>query len=268
MTRLPIYQVDAFADRLFAGNPAAVVPLTEWLPDETLLAIAAENNLSETAFLLAVEPGIWELRWFTPTSEVPLCGHATLASGFVLAECLGESAETLRFRTRFSGELTVSRKGGLYRMRLPRRRFSPVAGDEAVTRALGVEPVASYLVPVPGDEILMAVLPRWEDVRDLSPDIAAIARLSWRSVLVTAKGGPDCDFVSRYFAPKFGIDEDPVTGSAHCSLAPLWALEYAKSSLVGRQMSARGGTILCEVEDETVVVSGRGALYLEGTIRI
>lgn len=267
MTTLPIYQVDAFADRLFAGNPAAVVPLEAWLEDATLQSIAAENNLAETAFFVPAGQGRWELRWFTPVAEVPLCGHATLASAFVLAQCLGERAETLRFATRQSGELIVTRQGDVYEMRLPRRRFEPVEGDQNVTRALGAEPVRSYLVPVPGDDVLMVVLDDWTTVRDLSPDLAAVVRLPWRSVLVTAQGGEGADFVSRYFAPKYGIDEDPVTGSAHCSLAPLWAQTLGKTELIGAQLSKRGGVVLCRVEEEAVIVSGKGVLYLEGRIR-
>ncbi len=268
MTSLAIYQVDAFADRLFSGNPAAVVPLESWLPDDTLLAIAAENNLSETAFFVPAGEGAFELRWFTPTSEVPLCGHATLATSLVLCERLGATAQTLRFLTRFSGDLLVTRRDGLYEMALPRRSFSPVAGDPAVSQALGAEPVESFLVPVPGDDILMVVLDGWQRVRDLAPDLSAIARLSWRSVLVTAEGGEGCDFVSRYFAPKFGIPEDPVTGSAHCSLAPLWMEKLGRVELTARQLSKRGGTVLCRVESEVVHVAGRGVLFLEGTIRV
>lgn len=268
MTRLPIYQVDAFADRLFAGNPAAVVPLERWLDDETLLAVAAENNLSETAFFVPAGEGVFELRWFTPRVEVPLCGHATLATAFVLRECLGERARTLRFRTRQSGELTVAHVDGLYEMRLPRRRFQSVEHDPAAAEALGASVRESHLVPVPGDDILMVVLDDWRTVRDLAPDLSAIAKLSWRSVLVTAEGGEGCDFVSRYFAPRFGIDEDPVTGSAHCSLAPLWMEKLGRAELVGRQVSRRGGLVRCRVEDDTVTVAGGGVLYLEGTIRV
>jgi PhzF family phenazine biosynthesis protein len=268
MTTLPIYQVDAFAGALFAGNPAAVVPLEAWLADETLQAIAAENNLSETAFLVPDGPGRWELRWFTPKAEVPLCGHATLASAHVLAECLGETAQTLRFSTRWSGELAVKRVGDLYEMRLPRRRFEAVDGEAAVNEALGLTPVESYCVPVPNDEILMVVLPDMAAVRDLAPDLSAVKRLSWRSVLVTAAGEGEVDFVSRYFAPRFGIDEDPVTGSAHCSLAPLWAERLGRSELNARQLSERGGEIACRVEDEVVVVAGRAVLYLEGRIHL
>lgn len=266
MTTLPLYQVDAFTGELFSGNPAAVVPLEAWLPDETLQAIALENNLSETAFFVPVEEARWELRWFTPAVEVPLCGHATLASAFVLTQCLGVAAETLTFATRFSGDLTVTRDGPFYQMRLPRRLFHPVPAELEVAQALGIEPVEHWAVPVPGDDALMVVLPSDAAVRDLQPDLSAIKRLSWRSVLVTARGEGGVDFVSRNFAPRFGIDEDPVTGSAHCSLAPLWMEKLGKAEFIARQLSKRGGEIFCRVEDEAVIVAGRGVLYLEGRI--
>ncbi|MFD2237342.1 PhzF family phenazine biosynthesis protein [Aureimonas populi] len=268
MTTVPIYQADAFTSTLFGGNPAAVVPLEAWLPDEAMRAIALENNLSETAFLVPAGQARWELRWFTPAAEVPLCGHATLATALVLTECLGVNAATLTFATKYSGDLIVRRDGPFYEMRLPRRLFHPVAPDATVAAALGVEPTEYWAVPVPGDDVLMVVLPSEAHVRDLAPDLGAIKRLSWRSVLVTAKGEGSVDFVSRYFAPRFGIDEDPVTGSAHCSLAPLWMEKLGKAEFIARQLSARGGEIFCRVEEESVIVAGRGVLYMEGRIRL
>lgn len=272
MPTLPLYQVDAFTDRLFAGNPAAVVPLDAWLPDATMLAIAAENNLAETAFLVPAGKARWELRWFTPAIEVPLCGHATLASAFVLAECLGETATTLTFATRRSGELTVTRDDdGWFVMRLPRRHaLEPVdaAGMDALAAALGVRPSEAVVFAVPGDTSRLAVFASEADITGLAPDIRAIAGLPPLNVIATAPGGSGVDFVSRMFAPKAGIDEDPVTGSAHCSLVTHWAEKLGKTDFLARQVSRRGGTLRCRLEGETVVVAGQAVLYLTGEINV
>ncbi|MCW7542191.1 PhzF family phenazine biosynthesis protein [Aurantimonas litoralis] len=274
MTTLPIYQVDAFTDRLFAGNPAAVVPLEAWLPDADMLAIAAENNLAETAFFLPAGPARWELRWFTPAIEVPLCGHATLATAFVLAECLDESAATLTFVTRESGELTVTRgEDGWFVMRFPRRHEAgtvDVAEIEQLAEALGAQPKAVISYAVPNDTSWLAVMDSAAEVEALVPDIRAIAALPPRNVIATAQGAPGSglDFVSRMFAPKAGIDEDPVTGSAHCSLVPYWAVELGGSAFTARQVSRRGGDLRCRLEGETVVVAGQAVLYLTGEIAV
>ncbi|MAU96526.1 MAG: isomerase [Fulvimarina sp.] len=269
MKTLPIYQVDAFTDRLFAGNPAAVVPLADWLPDETMLAIAAENNLSETAFLVPAGEATWELRWFTPAIEVPLCGHATLATAFVLAEVLKETAETLTFSTRMVGDLTVTRDaGGWFVMRFPRRaRGDAAIAIEPVAAALGRRPDEVVEFATPGDTSWLAVYADEADVMGLTPDFGAIAGLPPLNVIATAPG-LSVDFVSRMFAPKAGIDEDPVTGSAHCSLVPYWADKLGKTDFVARQVSARGGDLRCELDGETVVVCGQAVLYLTGEIRI
>lgn len=266
MNTLPIYQVDAFTDRLFAGNPAAVVPLEAWLPDETMMKIAAENNLSETAFFVPSGDAKWELRWFTPTIEVPLCGHATLATAFVLTEVLGETAETLTFSTRLVGDLTVSRStDGWLVMRFPRRTRNGTAAIEPVAAVLGRRPDEVVEFATPGDTSWLAVFADEADVMGLEPDTRAIAALPPLNVIATAPGLA-VDFVSRMFAPKAGIDEDPVTGSAHCSLVPYWAERLGKTVFVARQVSARGGDLRCELDGDTVVVSGQAVLYLKGEI--
>lgn len=282
MPTYSIYQVDAFTSDLFAGNPAAVVPLTEWLPDETLTKIAAENNLAETAFFVPAGENRWELRWFTPTIEVPLCGHATLATAFVLTQCLGVTAEALTFVTRQSGDLTVTRaEDGRFSMRFPARSFEPHEAHDGLSAALGKAPAELFFTKVAGETSFLAVFEKASDIRELDPDIRAIAAVRSRNVvatapgsdvLVTAKGetanGETVDFVSRMFAPNAGIDEDPVTGSAHCLLAPFWGERLGKTTLRAQQVSKRGGDLWCEVAGETVVVSGYGVLYLEGRIHL
>ncbi|RFC65323.1 PhzF family phenazine biosynthesis protein [Fulvimarina endophytica] len=282
MKTLPIYQVDAFTRELFAGNPAAVVPLTEWLPDETMLRIAAENNLSETAFFVPAGESRWELRWFTPATEVPLCGHATLATAFVLTECLGIEASSLTFQTRMSGELHVTRgTDGRFDMRFPARSWTPHENHDGLSAALGTAPSELFFTMVEGETSFLAVYERPQEVRDLDPDIRALAAVRSRNVIASAPGSDvivtargesaeadGLDFVSRMFAPNAGIDEDPVTGSAHCLLAPFWGERLSKTQLRARQVSERGGDLWCEVEDGTVVVSGYGVLYLEGRIRV
>ncbi|EAU41883.1 phenazine biosynthesis protein, PhzF family [Fulvimarina pelagi HTCC2506] len=287
MPTLPIYQVDAFTTELFAGNPAAVVPLNEWLPDETLTQIAAENNLAETAYFVPDGENRWELRWFTPAIEVPLCGHATLATAFVLTECLGVEAATLTFATRQSGELTVTRtEDGRFVMRFPARNWEPHEAHDGLSAALGKDPNELFFTKVAGDTSFLAVFDKASDVVGLDPDIRAIAAVRSRNVVATAPGSDiivtakgdagssdaakseTIDFVSRMFAPNAGIDEDPVTGSAHCLLAPFWAQRLGKSELKARQVSKRGGDLWCKVDGETVVVSGYGVIYLEGRIRV
>ncbi len=262
---IPIYQIDAFTGRLFAGNPAAVCPLTAWLPDATMQAIAAENNLSETAFFVAAEDGAaedgYELRWFTPTVEVPLCGHATLAAGFVIMTQLRPGAERVRFRTR-SGALEVVRRGDLFELDLPASPPRPVETPESLVAALGKVPrevlaAKSYL----------AVFADEAEVAALAPDMGAVAALDRDGVIVTAPGR-EADFVSRYFAPAAGIPEDPVTGSAHCVLTPYWAKRLGRSALRARQISARGGELFCEDRGDRVAVTGRAVCYLEGRIRV
>ena len=259
--KVPLYQIDAFTGRLFAGNPAGVCPLESWLADATMQAIAAENALSETAFLVEQGEG-YGLRWFTPACEVDLCGHATLASAFVLFEELGVEAERIVFSTR-SGALSVAREGALLAMDFPALPPEPREDQgDAVAAALGARPSA-----VLGKANLMAVFADEAAVRALAPDMARIAALPLGGLIVTAPG-EGVDFVSRYFAPKAGIPEDPVTGSAHCELAPYWAGRLGKRRLAARQVSTRGGELECEARGDRVVVAGRAVKYLEGLIQL
>jgi PhzF family phenazine biosynthesis protein len=256
--QLPIYQVDAFTSRVFGGNPAAVVILEQWLPDGVLQDIAAENNLSETAFL--VQRGdVFGLRWFTPRVEVDLCGHATLASAFVLFETGRVARERVRFETQ-SGSLTVTRRGTLLSMDFPSRPPSPVACTDELRIALGAEPKE-----VRAARDLMVVFDHETDVAGLSPDLDGIAALDTFAVIVTAPGC-EADFVSRFFAPKAGVPEDPVTGSAHCTLIPYWSERLGKKRLRAFQISERGGEIFCEDCGDRVVIGGQAAEYLRGEI--
>ncbi|HVC19061.1 MAG TPA: PhzF family phenazine biosynthesis protein [Vicinamibacterales bacterium] len=257
---LPIFQVDAFADRLFAGNPAAVVVLPSWLPADTMLAIAGENNLAETAFVVPESDG-FGLRWFTPEVEVDLCGHATLAAAWVLFNRGFTSSEMIRFQYQ-GGTLTVARDGDLLAMDLPARPATRVPADPALAAALGATPIEVHQA-----RDLMAVLPGEADVRALRPDFAALGRLETFAVIVTARG-TDCDFVSRFFAPRAGIPEDPVTGSAHCTLVPYWSRRLGRPRLHARQVSRRGGDLFCEDRDDRVRLSGRCIEYLRGQITV
>ncbi|MBL8702282.1 MAG: PhzF family phenazine biosynthesis protein [Alphaproteobacteria bacterium] len=259
--RLPIYQVDAFADRRFAGNPAAVVPLDAWLPDATLLAIAAENNLSETAFFVR-EGARHRLRWFTPATEVDLCGHATLATAHVMYTRLGAAPARIEFESR-SGVLAVDRDGDRIVLDFPAQAVAPATVTSDMTAALGAAPVEALA----NAQFLVAVLDSAARVRELAPDLGRLRRLAAYGVTVTAPG-EDCDFVSRHFAPNRGIDEDPVTGSAHCRLMPYWAKRLGRTSLVARQLSRRGGTLWCELAVGRVRIAGHAVTYLEGAIEI
>ncbi len=262
--RLPIYQVDAFTDRVFAGNPAAVVPLDQWLPDDQLLAIAAENNLSETAFFVRHED-VFEIRWFTPAVEVELCGHATLATSFVIATLLEPGRTRMDYLTRQAGTLTVTREGDVFTLDFPCR--PPVPTDDplpALRAALG-GPVPEAIFD--GRDYLV-VYRSEEEVRALTPDMMALAKIDTHAVCVTAPGRDGVDFVSRLFAPAQGIPEDPVTGSTHCTLIPYWAERLGKTTLVARQVSARGGDLACALAGDRVTIGGKGVLYLEGTITV
>jgi len=257
---LPIYQVDAFTDAVFSGNPAAICPLEHWLSDEHLQAIARENNLSETAFFVRTGDG-FDLRWFTPGCEVDLCGHATLASAYVLFHELKEPGDTLRFGTK-SGELLVRRDGDRLVMDFPSRPPQSVQADPALVTALGGTPV----------EILAArdYLVRYnsaEEVRALEPNMEALKKIDRFAFIVTAPG-TDCDFVSRFFAPAKGVPEDPVTGSAHCTLIPYWAKELGKTTLHARQIGPRGGELFCKAAGDRVEIAGHAALFLRGCIQV
>lgn len=253
------YQVDAFATRVFEGNPAAVCPLESWLDDSLLQAIAEENNLSETAFFVPGARG-FELRWFTPVDEVDLCGHATLATAHVIFETLGYSGPVIPFETR-SGELFVKKLGKRLQMDFPAQPPAPCSAPENLLRGLG------GLQP---DEVLaaadyMAVFDSEATIRAIGPDHALLAALDRRGVIITAPGD-DVDFVSRFFAPQLGVPEDPVTGSAHCELTPYWAGRLGKKALSARQVSKRGGDLECELSGDRVLISGSAVMFMEAEI--
>ena len=256
---LPIFQVDAFAQRQFEGNPAAVVPLDDWLPDALLQAIAAENNLSETAFFVRTGER-FELRWFTPTAEVDLCGHATLATAHVLFEHLNYPDSVIRFQTR-SGILTVQKSTGGLSMDFPAIPSEPIDAPEALIQGLGAEPGQVRAAPD-----FLAIFDHEQDIVDLAPDFSVLSRLDRRGVIATAPGR-EHDFVSRCFYPKVGVNEDPVTGSAHCKMAPYWAAELGKNNLIARQLSRRGGTVGCQLQGNRVILTGQAVTYLTGQIR-
>jgi PhzF family phenazine biosynthesis protein len=260
--RIPIFQIDAFTSRRFAGNPAAVMPMENFPADNVLQAIAAENNLAETAFLVP-EGSDYRLRWFTPMVEVPLCGHATLASAAVVMERLEPGRSKVVFHSA-SGPLTVKRADAGYVMDFPARPSEPVSSPPGLADALGVVPV-DVLVNAFN---YMAVLENAQVVRELAPDMAAIARIDRPGVIVTAPGDGIYDFVSRYFAPAKGIPEDPVTGAAHCMLAPYWAKRLGKSAFRAFQASKRGGEILCRLAGDRVELEGTCVFYLEGEVEI
>ncbi len=259
---LPIYQVDAFASKVFAGNPAAVMPLPHWLDDATLQAIAMENNLSETAFLVACDQG-YELRWFTPAVEVRLCGHATLAAAHVLFEHLRHSGDQLQFQT-LSGELRVSRSGRQLTLDFPATALVSAEVDLAVCKALGA--IASEAaVPTENPHAIVYVYEFEQDVAGLRPDFAALRAASELCIIATAPGD-ECDFVSRYFGPQVGIDEDPVTGSAHCALVPYWSRRLKQERLQARQISARGGELACELAGGRVFMTGTAVTFMQGKV--
>jgi PhzF family phenazine biosynthesis protein len=260
--RIPIYQVDAFTADLFSGNPAAVCFLESWIDDRLMQSIAAENNLSETAFLVP-SGDRFELRWFTPTTEVALCGHATLASAFVLFELKQWPTDTIVFQTRWSGELSVAKRGDLLELNFPQRPAHPCAPPAGLFEALCIPPAQLF----GSAEDLMVVLPNESAVRDILPHFDALLDVACRGVIVTAKGDAS-DFVSRFFAPQVGVREDPVTGSAHCVLTPYWAKVLGKTDLHAYQVSARGGELYCALSGDRVKIAGRAVLYLEGTITV
>ncbi len=255
---IPVYQVDAFTSRIFAGNPAAVCPLEAWLPDETMQAVAAENNLSETAFFVRNGNG-FHLRWFTPGVEVDLCGHATLASAFVLFHLLGEQGDEITFTTK-SGELIVRRRNSMLALDFPARPPEPTPPCVGLIEAFGVKPQA-----VLSARDYLLVFDNEDEVRKLEPNMELLKGIDRFAVIVTAPGD-ECDFVSRFFAPAKGVPEDPVTGSAHCTLIPYWAQRLSKDKLLARQISKRGGELHCELRGDRVEMAGQAALFLRGEI--
>ena len=256
--KLKQYQVDAFTDKVFGGNPAAVVPLNHWLDDELLQAIAEENNLSETAFFIPSQNG-YALRWFTPVKEIDLCGHATLATAHVIFEILGDTRPIITFATR-SGDLFVAKKGELLEMDFPACASTPCAIPDVLVKGLGRRPLEVLC----GVDYL-AVFDSEASVRAIVPDQSALAQLDLRGIIITAKGH-NSDFVSRFFSPKYGIAEDPVTGSTHCQLAPYWAAKLGKNILQANQVSKRSGTLSCEVKGERVLLRGRAVTFMSADI--
>jgi PhzF family phenazine biosynthesis protein len=261
-----LFHVDAFADRAFAGNPAAVCPLEAWPNDDLLRAIAAENNLSETAFFVP-EDDYFRLRWFTPLCEVNLCGHATLASGFVLLTILDPQRESVRFETR-SGTLTVRREDDLFSMNFPAMPpWKCETAPKELIAGLGFEPSHIPATILQLKDNYFVIYDSEDEVRNVRPDFQELEKLHPAGVAITAPG-KDSDFVSRYFAPSYGIPEDPVTGSTHCSLAPYWAERLGKNPLQARQVSERGGELWCEVAGDRVVIKGKAVLTLRGSLLI
>jgi len=258
---LDIYQVDAFADGVFSGNPAAVVPLYEWLSDDLMQNIAAENNLAETAFFVR-KGEYFELRWFTPESEVDLCGHATLASAYVIYEFLEYEDPAVVFETK-SGRLFVDREDDLYSMDFPAWGLREIQVTERVSKALGDRPTELFM----GERDMMAVFESEEQIRALNPDFRLVSQLDGMCMICTAPG-VDYDFISRTFVPEEGIPEDPVTGSAHCTLVPFWAKRLGKDVLHAYQASRRGGVLDCQNLGDRVKISGKAVTYMKGIITL
>ncbi|MGH8118827.1 MAG: PhzF family phenazine biosynthesis protein [Rhodanobacteraceae bacterium] len=268
MKTLPIYQVDVFAERPFAGNPAAVCPLREWLPDATMQAIAAENNIAETAFFVHDETGTADylLRWFTPTVEIELCGHATLASGHVLLNELAHPRDEVRFRTLHAGVLVVARRDGALWLDLPARM--PQALAKVPPELLAGLVVQPEQVLATGNKYF-AIYDNANIVATLKPDLRELIKLSGMGVVVTAPGrNSDEDFVSRFFAPAMGVDEDPATGSAHCLLVPYWSQRLGRTRFNAAQLSPRGARLSCELDGKRVRMSGKVQPYLKGEIAV
>jgi len=257
--KIQYFEVDAFATKPFHGNPAGICPLTKWLDDALMQNIAAENNLSETAFFVP-RGDDYELRWFAPSVEIDLCGHATLASAFILFSELGLGGDMVRFHTK-SGALSVTRKGYILTLDFPSRPPKPGNIPDALFRGLGKKPIQVLKA-----RDYFALYETAEDVHSLNPDITLLGTLD-EKVIVTAPS-TDCDFVSRFFAPTAGVPEDPVTGSAHCTLIPYWSARLGKTKMFARQLSKRGGELFCELAGERVLIGGKAVLYSRGQIEI
>ena len=260
---LQIFQVDAFTDKTFGGNPAAICPLTEWLPAETMQRIALENNLSETAFFVR-RGDVYEIRWFTPTIEVNLCGHATLASSYVIFNLLGETANIVKLHSDRSGALSVEKQGDVLILDFPSYGLNEIETDEKLVEAVGKRPLKTW--ETQGNMVFM-LFEKESDIAELAPDMSALAKIPFDEVIVTAQGD-SADFVSRMFAPRIGIAEDPVTGAIHCSLIPFWAEKLGKTELFAKQISARGGELFCALKGDRVKIGGHATLYLKGEIYV
>lgn len=259
--KIKLYQVDAFTDKLFGGNPAGVCPLEDWLPDEVMQNIAFENNLAETAFFI-INGADFELRWFTPVSEVDLCGHATLASAHVLFNHLDYNREKIIFHSK-SGELTVRKDNGKLVLNFPADIVKKIDSPEDLIKAIGKKPIEAFK----GKTDYMLVYSSQKEIEEINPDFDLIKKFKARGVIVTAKGN-DVDFVSRFFAPMVGVNEDPVTGSAHTTLTPYWANVLGKKELTAMQLSKRKGNLKCKLINGRVEIAGYAVTYLEGSIKI
>lgn len=258
---IPFYQVDAFTDRLFGGNPAGVCPLEEWLPEEVMQKIAMENNLSETAFYIRKDGG-YHIRWFTPKVEVNLCGHATLASAHIIFQTLGNSDGNIPFESR-SGLLNVRKEGELLVLDFPANKPQRTGLPEDFIHSLNITPIQCYR----GKEDYLLLYKSQQEIESLLPDFKRLEKTDARAVIVTAPGN-SVDFVSRFFAPRVGVDEDPVTGSAHTVLIPFWAEKLGKNEMKALQLSRRGGSIFCRLRDDRVDIGGKAVTYLKGEITV
>lgn len=258
---MKIFQIDAFTDQVFSGNPAAVVPLEKWPNVDTMQAIASENNLSETAFYAPESDGSFKIRWFTPTTEVDLCGHATLATAHVLFNHQGFKEKTIRFASK-SGLLTVEKREGLYWMNFPSQPPKPIPVPKLIPDAIGTIPIYTGM-----NVDLLILVNDEETVAKMKPDLLILERMEARGIIVTAPGMSE-DFVSRFFAPAVGVPEDPVTGSAHTVLTPFWAKRLSKDNLKARQLSKRGGTIQCKLLGDRVEIGGSAVTYMTGKIEL
>ena len=258
----PIYQVDAFTDQLFSGNPAAVCPLEYWLPDELLQDIASENNLSETAFFKK-KGDQFEIRWFTPVAEVELCGHATLAAAHVLFNHLHFKGDHLIFDSAYSGKLEVTRINDLLTLNFPVDQIKPALPPDHLFESLGNRPLEIWK----GKTDYLLYYPSQEDIEEINPDFGKLQKIEARGIIITAPGY-DCDFVSRFFAPGVGVNEDPVTGSAHTTLVPFWAHRLNKLKFEARQLSSRGGYLECQLMGDRVLISGQACTYMTGSINL
>lgn len=260
--KLTIYQVDAFAEKVFTGNPAAVIPLEDWIEDDLMQQIAMENNLSETVFFVKTDAG-YHIRWFTPEYEIDLCGHATLASAYIIKTFLDPPIQEIAFTTQKAGTLKASAKDGLYTLDFPSRMPEPCRVPDKLLESVGT----SAAVEVLRSRDYFVVLPNEEAVRNAEPDYTLMKELDTIGVIVTAKGH-EADVVSRCFYPGAGIPEDPVTGSAHCNIVPYWSDKLGKTKLFCQQLSPRGGDLLCELAGDRVLMSGKCVLFLQGEINV
>lgn len=262
MKKIKLYQIDAFTDKVFGGNPAAVCVLDEWLNDDMMQLIGAENNLAETAFVVP-KGEAYEIRWFTPTVEVDLCGHATLAAAYVLFNFYNHPSDKIILHSHRSGQLAVSKQGDELTLDFPVDEYAEIEVPQILTEALGKAPLAAFR----GKTDFMLVYPSQQDVEAFDPDLGLLVQVGGRGVIVTAPGN-EVDFVSRFFAPQVGIPEDPVTGSAHTTLTPYWSQKMGKEKLTARQISKRVGNLTCEIAGDRVYLTGKAVTYLTGEITV